>query len=132
MSGSQIFLLLCKTIFIFKELDSSINYNPEELICGGCSSLTGGASANQICGRHGAEYLEYKCRFCCSVAVYFWYIFNFFLLNSNILSFGTTHFCAGCHSDFQRLMTLTKAQMSKCPAGPKSIQVQNIFDYVFL
>uniref|UniRef100_A0A915DDX7 RCR-type E3 ubiquitin transferase n=1 Tax=Ditylenchus dipsaci TaxID=166011 RepID=A0A915DDX7_9BILA len=88
-----------------EELDSSINFNPEELVCGGCSDVAGG----EICGRHGAEYLEYKCRFCCTVAVYF--------------CFGTTHFCAGCHADFQRLMTLSKQQLPKCPAAPKAQQL---------
>lgn len=48
-------------------LDDS-HYNPEELVCGGCSDVVGA----QVCGRHGMDYLEYKCRFCCSVAVYFW------------------------------------------------------------
>ncbi|KAI1714941.1 ring finger domain-containing protein [Ditylenchus destructor] len=89
-------------------LDSSVNFNPEELLCGGCSTdLLGG----EVCGRHGAEYLEYKCRYCCTVAVYF--------------CFGTTHFCAGCHSDFQRLLTIPKQQLPKCPAGPKAQQLQS-------
>lgn len=48
-------------------LDSS-TYKPEELVCGGCSDIAGAP----VCGRHGTEFLEYKCRYCCSVAVYFW------------------------------------------------------------
>lgn len=31
-----------------------------------------------MCGRHGVEFLEYKCRFCCSIAVYFWWEFKYF------------------------------------------------------
>ncbi|MFH4976506.1 hypothetical protein AB6A40_003215 [Gnathostoma spinigerum] len=85
-------------------LDSS-QYNPEELLCGGCSNVSG----SQVCGRHGVDYLEYKCRFCCSVAVYF--------------CFGTSHFCAACHDDFQRLMCLPKQLLPKCPAGPRGIQL---------
>ncbi|ULT86357.1 hypothetical protein L3Y34_006204 [Caenorhabditis briggsae] len=50
-------------------LDSS-QFNPEELLCGGCSDTSG----VQVCPRHGVEYLEYKCRFCCSIAVYFWWV----------------------------------------------------------
>ncbi|CAB3398193.1 unnamed protein product [Caenorhabditis bovis] len=83
-------------------LDSS-QYNPEELICGACSDTTG----VQVCPRHGVEFLEYKCRFCCSIAVYF--------------CFGTTHFCAPCHDDFQRLMTLPKNLLPPCPVGPRSM-----------
>uniref|UniRef100_A0A914WQL4 E3 ubiquitin-protein ligase MYCBP2 n=1 Tax=Plectus sambesii TaxID=2011161 RepID=A0A914WQL4_9BILA len=86
-------------------LDTS-QYNPEELVCGACSDVAGA----QICGRHGTEYLEYKCRFCCSVAVYF--------------CFGTTHFCTICHDDFQRLMALPKQLLPKCPAGPKAVQLE--------
>ncbi|VDM40401.1 unnamed protein product [Toxocara canis] len=86
-------------------LDNS-QYNPEELLCGGCSDVVGA----QVCGRHGVDYLEYKCRFCCSVAVYF--------------CFGTTHFCAACHDDFQRLMCLPKQLLPKCPAGPKAVQME--------
>lgn len=48
-------------------LDTS-TYKPEELVCGACSDIAGAP----VCGRHGTEFLEYKCRFCCSVAVYFW------------------------------------------------------------
>ncbi|PAV60710.1 hypothetical protein WR25_02916 isoform A [Diploscapter pachys] len=87
-------------------LDSS-QYNPEELICGGCSDPSG----VQICSRHGVEYLEYKCRFCCSIAVYF--------------CFGTTHFCAACHDDFQQLICLPKNQLPKCPAGPRRVQLED-------
>jgi hypothetical protein len=34
---------------------------------------------------HGRDYIEYKCRFCCSVAT--WYCW------------GNTHFCDGCHAE---------------------------------
>merc|ERR1712037_1035837 len=54
-------------------------FNPEELVCGGCSDV----SQAQMCPKHGTDYLEYKCRYCCSVAVFF--------------CFGTTHFCNSCH-----------------------------------
>uniref|UniRef100_A0A8R1DYZ2 RCR-type E3 ubiquitin transferase n=1 Tax=Caenorhabditis japonica TaxID=281687 RepID=A0A8R1DYZ2_CAEJA len=86
-------------------LDSS-QYNPEELLCGGCSDTSG----VQVCPRHGVEYLEYKCRFCCSIAVYF--------------CFGTTHFCAPCHDDFQRLMSLPKIHLPSCPVGPRSTPME--------
>ena len=75
------------------------SFNPAELVCGGCSDV----SRAQMCPRHGAEYLEYKCRYCCSVAVFF--------------CFGTTHFCNACHEDFRHVTELAKHALPKCPAG---------------
>lgn len=80
-------------------------FNPEELVCGGCSDV----ARAQMCPKHGTDYLEYKCRYCCSVAVFF--------------CFGTTHFCDTCHDDFQRLTNIPKAKLPKCPAGPKAKQL---------
>jgi len=48
---------------------------------------------------------EFKCRFCCSVAVWF--------------CFGTTHFCDPCHSDHGRVTSMDKADMPQCPVGPR-------------
>jgi len=77
-------------------------FNPEELVCGGCSDV----SQAQMCPKHGTDYLEYKCRYCCSVAVFF--------------CFGTTHFCNSCHDDFQRVANIPKAELPQCPVGPKA------------
>jgi E3 ubiquitin-protein ligase MYCBP2 len=52
--------------------------NREELVCGGCSA------GSTPCPKHGQQYMEYKCKYCCNVAV--WYCW------------GTTHFCDMCHS----------------------------------
>jgi len=41
----------------------SEDYDPSELVCGGCSDV----ARAQMCVRHGADFLEYKCRYCCSV-----------------------------------------------------------------
>jgi RCR-type E3 ubiquitin transferase len=53
-------------------------FDPNELVCGGCavSSGLGMANGGGICGRHGTDFLEFKCRFCCSVAIYFWYFYK--------------------------------------------------------
>eukprot|EP00479_Gromia_sphaerica_P006362 TRINITY_DN1765_c0_g1_i1.p1 TRINITY_DN1765_c0_g1~~TRINITY_DN1765_c0_g1_i1.p1 ORF type:complete len:144 (-),score=14.08 TRINITY_DN1765_c0_g1_i1:82-513(-) len=53
----------------------------DEFVCYDCSDLK-----NVACNipQH-KEYHLYKCRFCCSVAVWF--------------CWGTTHFCEPCHSD---------------------------------
>jgi len=50
----------------------------DEMVCGGCS-----VSGDQSCPTHGLEAIEYKCKFCCSVASWF--------------CWGTTHFCDSCH-----------------------------------
>lgn len=81
------------------------DYNPEELVCGGCSDV----SRAQMCPKHGTDYLEYKCRYCCSVAVFF--------------CFGTTHFCNACHDDFQRVANVPKPELPQCPVGPKAVQL---------
>ncbi|KAE8626027.1 hypothetical protein XENTR_v10006480 [Xenopus tropicalis] len=82
------------------------DYDPRELICGACSDV----SRAQMCPKHGTDFLEYKCRYCCSVAVFF--------------CFGTTHFCNACHDDFQRMTSLPKEELPHCPAGPKGKQLE--------
>ncbi|CAM1315881.1 MYCBP2 (predicted), partial [Pycnogonum litorale] len=82
------------------------DYDPAELVCGACSDVT----RAQMCPKHGTDFLEYKCRYCCSVAVFF--------------CFGTTHFCNTCHDDFQRVTNIPKHELPHCPAGPKSKQIE--------
>ncbi|XP_056610662.1 E3 ubiquitin-protein ligase MYCBP2 isoform X7 [Triplophysa dalaica] len=82
------------------------DYDPRELICGACSDV----SRAQMCSKHGTDFLEYKCRYCCSVAVFF--------------CFGTTHFCNACHDDFQRMTSVPKEDLPHCPAGPKGKQLE--------
>lgn len=81
----------------------SDEYDPSELVCGGCSNVT----QAQICPRHGTDYLEFKCRYCCSIATYF--------------CFGTTHFCAPCHDDVGRVCGIPKDELPSCPVGPKAM-----------
>lgn len=78
------------------------DYDPSELVCGGCSDV----SRAQMCPKHGTDYLEYKCRYCCSVAVFF--------------CFGTTHFCNACHDDFSRVANVPKNELPQCPVGPRA------------
>jgi len=56
------------------------SFDPSEFICGGCAPWSGELD----CPKHGKDFIEFKCRYCCSVAVWF--------------CFGTTHFCEPCHS----------------------------------
>ncbi|XP_028966426.1 E3 ubiquitin-protein ligase MYCBP2 [Galendromus occidentalis] len=91
------------------ELEADVHddgYDAAELVCGACSDV----SSAQMCPKHGADFLEYKCRYCCSVAVFF--------------CFGTTHFCNPCHDDFQRVLKVLKSQLPTCPAGPKLKQLE--------
>lgn len=81
------------------------NYDPTELVCGACSDV----ARAQMCPKHGTDFLEYKCRYCCSVAVFF--------------CFGTTHFCNPCHDDFQRVTNLPKNELPGCPAGKQMVLI---------
>ncbi|XP_076287336.1 MYC binding protein highwire isoform X6 [Lasioglossum baleicum] len=81
-------------------------FDPTELVCGGCSDV----ARAQMCPKHAADFLEYKCRYCCSVAVFF--------------CFGTTHFCNSCHEDFQRVIIIPKSKLPSCPAGPQGKQLE--------
>ncbi|EDQ87112.1 uncharacterized protein MONBRDRAFT_33522 [Monosiga brevicollis MX1] len=82
-------------------------YDPSELICPLC---VGGGAAQQICAKHGEDFLEYKCRYCCSVAVFF--------------CFGTTHFCNTCHDDYRRCTECPKEDLPHCPCGPVLTQLE--------
>jgi len=51
------------------DLEDEKLQNPFELVCPGCCGIK-----FEGCKKHGSEYLEYKCRFCCNIATYFcWY-----------------------------------------------------------
>ncbi|EFA75279.1 RING zinc finger-containing protein [Heterostelium album PN500] len=78
-------------------------FNPEELICGGCSS----DDVLPICPKHGKDYLEFKCRYCCSVAIWF--------------CFGTHHFCETCHNHHTELTS--RNTHPQCPVGPGGIEL---------
>jgi len=83
------------------------NFDPEELICGGCAP----GAAEQNCSKHGRDYLEYKCRYCCSIAIWF--------------CFGTTHFCEECHSAFSELQDREKDTLPQCPVAPRAVKIEN-------
>ncbi|XP_041987793.1 E3 ubiquitin-protein ligase highwire [Aricia agestis] len=92
------------------EAESSGWWEPAELVCGACSDVAGA----RTCPKHGADFLEYKCRYCCSVAVFF--------------CFGTSHFCNACHDDFQRVTNIPRHLLPQCPAGPKGEQLPGSSD----
>jgi hypothetical protein len=75
--------------------------NREELVCGGCSA--GSAS----CPKHGAQFLEFKCKYCCNLAVWF--------------CWGTTHFCDLCHSPPRKTVRLECPGEELCPLKAKHL-----------
>ena len=79
--------------------DGNNNFDPKELICGGC--LTREIGNSQSCFIHGTEFIEFKCRFCCNIAV--WYCW------------GSTHFCQSCHEIQCTTRRLTKKPKDKLP-----------------
>ena len=79
------------------------NFKPSELICGRCASVSS-VGGQKICKVHGTEYIEYKCKFCCSVAQWF--------------CWGTTHFCQKCHARQNKGDNLTRYSVSKLPKCP--------------
>lgn len=71
----------CEAGILAEEQKNKKEFKPEELVCANCCDIGVG---NSNCPQHGAEFISYKCRFCCSVAVWF--------------CGGTTHYCDPCHS----------------------------------
>ena len=62
--------------------DPNKNYNPKDCVCGKDANLAGVAGKTN-CPKHGKDFIEYKCKFCCKIASWF--------------CWGTTHFCEDCH-----------------------------------
>ena len=75
--------------------------NREELICGGC------ASGSASCPKHGGQYLEFKCKYCCNLAVWF--------------CWGTTHFCDLCHSPPRKTVRAECQGEELCPLKAKHL-----------
>jgi len=75
-------------------------HDPSQLCCGGCGALDGVAGINN-CKKHGKEFIEYKCKFCCNVSSWF--------------CWGTTHFCEECHKRQCNHDYVTKIPKDKLP-----------------
>ena len=63
-------------------IDDSNSNNKLQCICGKDSYLTNVAGKNN-CLKHGKDFIEYKCRYCCKIAAFF--------------RWGITHFCEDCY-----------------------------------
>jgi hypothetical protein len=97
-----------------ENLNEQKEYKLEELVCGKCSAtdIKGGAVD---CPKHGTDFIEFKCRFCCSVAQWF--------------CWGTTHFCEPCHkkqADGDYLTKKAKKDLPKCPGAACPLKVKHL------
>lgn len=54
--------------------NNGANFKAEELVCPNCCDIP-----IQNCPKHGLDFIEFKCKFCCGTAQWF--------------CFGNTHFC---------------------------------------
>ncbi|KAL0479167.1 hypothetical protein AKO1_007996 [Acrasis kona] len=81
--------------------DGNSEFNEKELICGSCVAKK--FKDSQRCNKHGVEFNEYKCKFCCNIATWF--------------CWGNTHFCDECHKiqvASHKLTKTPKDQLPKC------------------
>ena len=62
--------------------DPNKKFDPKDCVCGKDANLSGVAGKTN-CAKHGKDFIEYKCKFCCKIASWF--------------CWGTTHFCEDCH-----------------------------------
>lgn len=76
-------------------------FDPAELVCAKCVSYAGGETD---CPKHGEDYTQYKCRYCCDLAVWF--------------CWGTTHFCEPCHNIWEQRRDSPREELPQCPGLP--------------
>jgi hypothetical protein len=76
--------------------DDRRQYDKSELICPKCCPI----SFESDCKKHQKEYIEFKCKFCCSVALWF--------------CWGTTHFCEPCHRKATEMSKKTAKDLTQC------------------
>ena len=74
-------------------------FDRKELLCSTCSPVQ---ASN--CAKHGREFVTWKCRYCCNVAMFF--------------CWGTTHFCQACHANSLELGGTPRHLLTQCPCLP--------------
>ena len=82
-------------------------FKPEDLVCGTCAAEKLGVGSTK-CAKHGTDFIEFKCKYCCSIAQWF--------------CWGNTHFCEPCHKrqvDGDYVSRKAKSELPKC-GGPAS------------
>jgi hypothetical protein len=74
-------------------------FDEKLLICSSCASGGQEQTAETNCRIHGKDFIEFKCKFCCSIATWF--------------CWGTTHLCEQCHQT--QAGTYAGAKMTRRP-----------------
>lgn len=84
------------------------NQNKEQLVCPKCDpvDIRGGI---RECKIHGTDYIEFKCKFCCNMAIWF--------------CWGNTHFCDPCHKKAYEINKVAKDKLPKCKGNECQIKV---------
>ena len=90
--------------------ETNTNFNPEYCVCSKHVEIDNIKGEN-YCNKHGKEFIEYKCKFCCKYATWF--------------CWGTTHFCDDCYKrqclgDYVSQYSkdkLDKCNKNKCQVG---------------
>lgn len=81
--------------------NDAAKYDPKDLVCPSCSAI---GKEGADCPKHGKDYIEFKCKFCCGIAAWF--------------CWGTTHFCDQCHTRQNNGDYLSKKNRSELPVCP--------------
>jgi len=82
---------------------ASQEFKPEDLVCSKCSSELLGFG-NSKCKKHGTDFIDFKCKFCCSVSQWF--------------CWGNTHFCEPCHKKQCNGDYVSRKKVSDLPKCP--------------
>ena len=80
----------------------------EELMCGPCSTAELGFG-KEMCERHGNEFVDWKCMYCCSIALFFCHG-------------GASKYCWPCHNDRLKRGAYVQIECTggeNCPLGLK-------------
>lgn len=81
---------------LLEEEKQNHEFKPSELVCANCCDIP-----IENCQKHGADFIEFKCKFCCTMAVWF--------------CWGNTHFCEKCHQKATEMARMPKKSLPKCP-----------------
>lgn len=79
------------------------DFKKEELVCAKCAShgIQGGV---KNCKKHGLDFIEFKCKFCCNISQWF--------------CWGNTHFCEPCHKKQNNGDYVSRKKRSELPVCP--------------
>jgi len=83
-------------------MQSEDNLKKEDLLCKPCQTKALGFGS-KMCKKHGNEFIDWKCMFCCSIALFY-------------CEGGRGHYCTPCHND---AMAGKKGAKSKCVGGDR-------------